>query len=147
MSPTTLPDAANTDRPADRLRRELAALIEAIEEMRTGGGLTLGHIPRHRNPVLARLMDAGKQLLATVAAIDAGSRYASDGLPEIRLSVCCGIKRQIHLEVRAGAPGRLLGETGGGATWESSYDWQDGAGGRVFASFDNNRLSYFTFYP
>jgi hypothetical protein len=38
MSPTTLPNVSNTDRLADQLRPELAALIEAIEEMRTRGG-------------------------------------------------------------------------------------------------------------
>ncbi len=31
MSPTALPNASNTNRTADRLRREPVALIEAIE--------------------------------------------------------------------------------------------------------------------
>lgn len=51
------------------------------------GGQKLGYVPRFRNPVLARLMDAGKDLFAIVAIIDANSRYALDGLPEIRLKI------------------------------------------------------------
>jgi hypothetical protein len=35
----------------------------------TASGEKLGYVPRHRNPVLARLMDAGKTLLAEVAHI------------------------------------------------------------------------------
>jgi hypothetical protein len=50
-------------------------------------GLKLGYIPRHRNTVLARLMDAGKQLLATVASIGADARYTTDTLPDLRLNI------------------------------------------------------------
>lgn len=40
---------------------ELAIEIHAIS------GEKLGYVPRHRNPVLARLMDAGKTLIAEIA--------------------------------------------------------------------------------
>ncbi len=49
--------------------------------------------------------------------------------------------------VRAGAPGRLLGESRSSYGTEASYDWQDDSGARVSASFDNNRLSHFLFFP
>jgi hypothetical protein len=49
--------------------------------------------------------------------------------------------------IRAGAPGRLLSESRGGAFKDASYDWHDDGGGCVFASFDNNRLSYSSFHP
>jgi hypothetical protein len=49
--------------------------------------------------------------------------------------------------VRAGAPGRLLGESRSSYGTEASYDWQDDSGARVSASFDNNRLSSFVFLP
>ncbi|MDP2810704.1 MAG: HIRAN domain-containing protein [Rhodocyclaceae bacterium] len=60
---------------------ELAIEVFVLESMK------LGYIPRHRNPVLARLMDAGKQLLASVASVGADPRYETDGIPDIRFSI------------------------------------------------------------
>lgn len=70
------------------LRREPANPHDELAiEILAPGGLKLGYIPRQRNPVLARLMDAGKLLFATVASIDADSRYAAEDMSEIRLKV------------------------------------------------------------
>jgi hypothetical protein len=70
------------------LRREPANPHDELAiEILAESGLKLGYIPRHRNPVLARLMDAGKQLLATVASIGADARYSTDELPDVRLSI------------------------------------------------------------
>jgi len=38
----------------------------------------LGYVPKFRNPVLARLMDAGKLLVAEVASIQFGSDYQQE---------------------------------------------------------------------
>jgi hypothetical protein len=46
----------------------------AIEVLTATGG-KLGYVPQHRNPVIARLMDAGKMLVAEVARL----QYAHDG--------------------------------------------------------------------
>jgi hypothetical protein len=70
------------------LRREPANPHDELAiEILASDALKLGYIPRQRNPVLARLMDAGKQLFAAVASIDAASRYAAEDMPEIRLKV------------------------------------------------------------
>jgi len=70
------------------LRREPANPYDDLAiVVLAAGGLKLGYIPRHRNPVLARLMDAGKLLIASVASLDADSRYASDEMPEVRLNI------------------------------------------------------------
>ena len=70
------------------LRREPANPHDELAiEILAREGLKLGYVPRHRNPVLARLMDAGKQLLATVASIGADSRYATDEMPDVRLNI------------------------------------------------------------
>ncbi|MDP2795781.1 MAG: HIRAN domain-containing protein [Sulfurisoma sp.] len=70
------------------LRREPANPHDELAiEIIAATGLKLGYIPRHRNPVLARLMDAGKQLLAAVASIGADSRYSAAELPDIRLRI------------------------------------------------------------
>ena len=56
------------------LRREPANPHDDLAiEILVASGQKLGYVPRFRNPVLARLMDAGKELLATVAIIDANS--------------------------------------------------------------------------
>jgi len=39
-------------------------------EIRTPDGVKLGYVPRKHNPVLARLMDAGKILTATLASCE-----------------------------------------------------------------------------
>jgi hypothetical protein len=70
------------------LRREPANPHDDLAiEILAAGSLKLGYIPRQRNPVLARLMDAGKQLLATVTSIGADARYSTDELPDVRLSI------------------------------------------------------------
>ena len=46
----------------------------AIEVLTAAGG-KLGYVPQLRNPVIARLMDAGKTLVAQVASLE----YAPDG--------------------------------------------------------------------
>jgi hypothetical protein len=70
------------------LRREPANPYDDLAiAILAAGGLKLGYIHRRRNPVLARLMDAGKLLIASVASLDADSRYASDELPEVRLNI------------------------------------------------------------
>lgn len=70
------------------LRREPANPHDTLAiEILALSGLKLGYIPRHRNPVLARLMDAGKQLLASVESIGADSRYTTNDMPDIRLNI------------------------------------------------------------
>lgn len=70
------------------LRREPANPHDELAiEILAESGLKLGYIPRQRNPVLARLMDAGKQLLASVANIGTDTRYSTDELPDVRLSI------------------------------------------------------------
>lgn len=70
------------------LRREPANPHDDLAiEILVASGQKLGYVPRFRNPVLARLMDAGKELLATVAIIDANSRYVIERLPEVRLKI------------------------------------------------------------
>ena len=70
------------------LRREPSNLHDPLAiEILTGGGLKLGYVPRHRNPVLARLMDAGKQLLATVESIGTDARYSTEYQPDLRLNI------------------------------------------------------------
>lgn len=70
------------------LRREPANPYDKLAiEILAASGLKLGYIPRHRNPVLARLMDAGKQLLASVESIGADARYTTNDLPDIRLNI------------------------------------------------------------
>lgn len=70
------------------LRREPANTYDELAiEILAVDGLKLGYIPRHRNTVLARLMDAGKQLLATVASIGTDARYTTDNLPDVRLNI------------------------------------------------------------
>lgn len=70
------------------LRREPSNTHDPLAiEILTAGGLRLGYVPRYRNPVLARLMDAGKHLIATVASIGADARYSTDEQPDIRLNI------------------------------------------------------------
>lgn len=68
-------------REPDNPHDELAIEIYSPDKLK------LGYIPRFRNPVLARLMDAGKTLLAEVASIARGEEaYGNDDL-EIRLNI------------------------------------------------------------
>lgn len=81
-----LPDLAVSK--ALTLRREPSNPHDPLAiEILTAGGLKLGYVPRHRNPVLARLMDAGKQLLATTASIGADERYSTQSQPDVRLNI------------------------------------------------------------
>lgn len=72
------------------LRREPMNLHDelAIEVFR--GDLKLGYVPRFRNPVLARLMDAGKPLAAEVASVvrldEAPAGWRGHG-PEVRFRI------------------------------------------------------------
>ena len=70
------------------LRREPGNSHDPLAiEILAAGGLKLGYVPRYRNPVLARLMDAGKQLLATIESIGADARYSTEEQPDIRLNI------------------------------------------------------------
>lgn len=61
-----------------QLRRELGNTHDELAiEVLTLTQCKLGYLPRHRNPILARLMDAGKSLVAEVASIKRGD----DSLP------------------------------------------------------------------
>ncbi len=52
------------------LRREPSNQHDDLAiEVLTDDGIKLGYVPRNRNPVLARLMDAGKLLVAEVTQI------------------------------------------------------------------------------
>ncbi len=54
-----------------KLRREPCNPHDDLAiEILTQTEVKLGYVPRHRNPVLARLMDAGKKLVAEVAVIN-----------------------------------------------------------------------------
>ena len=64
-----------------QLRREQSnAHDELAIEVFTQTQCKLGYLPRHRNPILARLMDAGKLLIAEVATI----QRVDDSLPHYR---------------------------------------------------------------
>lgn len=53
-----------------RLRREPSNPHDGLAiEVFLLSGEKLGYVPRHRNPVLARLMDAGKMLLAEICQV------------------------------------------------------------------------------
>lgn len=65
------------------LRREAANPHDELAiEILTVNKQKLGYVPRIRNPVLARLMDAGKSLLAEVAQITLGDAQAPSYLPD-----------------------------------------------------------------
>jgi hypothetical protein len=56
-----------------QLRREAGNTYDELAiEVLTLSQSKLGYLPKHRNPILARLMDAGKSLLAEVASIQRG---------------------------------------------------------------------------
>ncbi|MDO8938091.1 MAG: HIRAN domain-containing protein [Methylicorpusculum sp.] len=64
-----------------KLRREPANTYDELAiEVLTLNQCKLGYLPKHRNPILARLMDAGKSLIAEVASIKKGD----DSLPYYR---------------------------------------------------------------
>ena len=54
----------------------------------TRTGQKLGYVPRHRNPVLARLMDAGKTLVAEVASLQvADAALSGKAIAEVRFNI------------------------------------------------------------
>lgn len=55
-------------------------------EVLTQGRVKLGYVPKNRNPVLARLMDAGKLLVAEVASVGTWDGWGSDQI-EVRLRI------------------------------------------------------------
>ncbi len=64
-----------------QLRRELGNTHDELAiEILTLAQCKLGYLPRHRNPILARLMDAGKSLVAEVVSI----QRSDDSLPYYR---------------------------------------------------------------
>jgi len=64
-----------------QLRREPVNVHDELAiEVLTQSQCKLGYLPRHRNPILARLMDAGKLLIAEVTSIQRGD----DSLPYYR---------------------------------------------------------------
>ncbi len=64
-----------------QLRRELGNTHDELAiEILTIAQCKLGYLPRHRNPILARLMDAGKSLVAEVVSI----QRSDDSLPYYR---------------------------------------------------------------
>lgn len=74
-----------------QLRREPGNVYDALAiEVLTEAGLKLGYVPQNRNPVLARLMDAGQALRAQVLSV---GTFPSDpkpwqtSLPEVRLRI------------------------------------------------------------
>jgi hypothetical protein len=73
-SPLQIADRLQLRREPSNSHDELAIAVFTCTDHK------LGYIPRHRNPILARLMDAGKSLVAQVASIQSGD----DTLPSYR---------------------------------------------------------------
>lgn len=55
-------------------------------EVLTQGHIKLGYVPKNRNPVLARLMDAGKLLVAEIASVGTWDGWGS-ATPDVRLRI------------------------------------------------------------
>jgi hypothetical protein len=55
-------------------------------EVLTQGRVKLGYVPKNRNPVLARLMDAGKLIVAEVASVGTWDGWGQDTV-EVRLCI------------------------------------------------------------
>lgn len=54
----------------------------------TDSSQKIGYVPRHRNPILARLMDAGKVLVAEVASLQLdNAALSSKAIAEVRLNI------------------------------------------------------------
>lgn len=71
-----------------RLQREPANVHDELAiEIYSAHNQKLGYVPRFRNPVLARLMDAGKALLAEVASVRHGKEAYGSFEFEIRLRI------------------------------------------------------------
>ena len=65
-TPLQLTDVLLLRREPGNVHDELAIAVLTVTAQK------LGYVPRYRNPVLARLMDAGKSLVAEVAQIKPG---------------------------------------------------------------------------
>ena len=70
-TPLQLTDVIQLRREPGNVHDELAIVVLTVTAQK------LGYLPRHRNPVLARLMDAGKSLVAEVAQI----KFGDDTVP------------------------------------------------------------------
>jgi hypothetical protein len=70
-TPLQLTDALLLRREPNNVHDELAIVILTVTAQK------LGYLPKFRNPVLARLMDAGKSLVAEVAQLKAGDNTAT----------------------------------------------------------------------
>lgn len=74
-----------------RLRREPGNVHDALAiEVLTGADLKLGYVPQNRNPVIARLMDAGQTLDARVLSVGTFPRDPQPWqtpVPEVRLRI------------------------------------------------------------
>ena len=64
-------------------------------------GAAIGYVPMERNPVLARLMDAGKYLYASVVR-----KKTWNGMPEVRIAIC--MRDYAPVALPASKSGRLL---------------------------------------
>ena len=74
-----------------QLRREPGNAHDALAiEVLTEAGLKLGYVPRNRNPVLARLMDAGQALPVQVLSVGSFPSHPQPwqtALPEVRFRI------------------------------------------------------------
>ena len=70
-TPLQLADALLLRREPDNVHDELAIIVLTVTAHK------LGYLPKFRNPVLARLMDAGKSMVAEVAQLKAGDNAAT----------------------------------------------------------------------
>ena len=80
--PLTIAEPLLLRREPDNPHDSLAIIVLARTDQK------LGYVPRHRNPVLARLMDAGKTLIAEVASLQVGNAALSrNEITEVRLNI------------------------------------------------------------
>ena len=70
-TPLQLADALLLRREPDNVHDELAIVILTVTAQK------LGYLPKFRNSVLARLMDAGKSMVAEVAQLKASDNTAT----------------------------------------------------------------------
>jgi len=70
-TPLQLADALLLRREPDNANDELAIVVLTVTAQK------LGYLPKFRNPILARLMDAGKSMVAEVAQLKAGDNAAT----------------------------------------------------------------------
>jgi len=68
-----------------QVKRRVCEVHQAIEVL-TQGRVKLGYAPKNHNPVLVRLMDVGKLIVAEVASVGIWDGWGSD-MPEVRLAL------------------------------------------------------------